>query len=146
MLLKNNYNQQKVYIAALQKEIEISRVIGQFSEKKRSPTLVFIAGIHGNETSGIYAIKKVLNSIKKENISLQGNVYAISGNMNALKKGIRFEKEDLNRIWTHQQIKKIKSKKTTNSFEEKEQLTLYEIVKLILSEENGPFIFLDLQC
>lgn len=144
MLLKSNSNQEKVHIAAFQEEIEVYRFIGQSLGRKGSPTLVFIAGIHGNETSGIYAIKKVLNSIKKENISLQGNVYAISGNMNALKKGIRFEKEDLNRIWTHQQIKKIKSKKTTNSFEEKEQLTLYEIVKLILSEENGPFIFLDL--
>lgn len=144
MLLKNNNNHQKVYISALQKEIEVNRIIGQLLGKKGSPTLVFIAGIHGNETSGIYAIKKVLNSIKEQGIPVSGNIFAICGNMGALKKGIRFEEVDLNRVWTRRQLKKINSKKTPLFFEEKEQMALYGIIKTILTEENGPFIFIDM--
>lgn len=144
MLLKSNNNHQKVYISALQKEIEVNRIIGQLLGKKGSPTLVFLAGIHGNETSGIYAIKKVLNSIKEQAISVSGNIFAICGNMGALEKGIRFEEVDLNRVWTHRQLKRLNSKKIPLFFEEKEQIALYGIIKTILTEGNGPFIFIDM--
>jgi len=144
VLLKSSNKQPNTFNTELIEGVDVIRIIGQSLGQKGGPTLVFIAGIHGNETSGLYAIKKVLNSIEKQHIPLQGNLYAISGNLNAIKKGIRFEKEDLNRVWTHQQLQKLNVKKSVLSFEEKEQKALYEIVKTILFEEDGPFIFLDM--
>ena len=134
----------KVYISALQKEIETDRIIGTFKGRKGTPTLIFLAGIHGNETSGLYAIQKVLKTIKTQSIPLQGNIYAITGNLNALKKGIRFEHVDLNRIWNHEQIRINRTTRNGFSKDVLEQIAIYELVKKILSTENGPFIFLDM--
>ena len=134
----------KVNIAALNEEIEVERVIGKVSGSSRAPTIVILAGIHGNETSGLYAINNVLNSIKEQNIPLQGNIYALSGNLNALKKGVRYDQVDLNRIWTDKNIDRLEGSSNNFSKEELELIELYGIVKHILNTEKGPFYFLDI--
>lgn len=145
MLSKNKHSDTTVFIPAIQKNIEIDRIIGATKGKKGTPTLIFLAGIHGNETSGIFAIKKVINEIKTLSIPIQGNIYAISGNLNALKKGIRYEYEDLNRIWNHHQIRLINSTKNNNFTKDViEQIAIYKFVKKILTTKKGPFIFLDM--
>lgn len=134
----------KVNIAALRKEIEVQRIIGKIKGAKQIPTMVFLAGIHGNETSGIYALQKVVNDIKEQAIPLLGNLYALSGNMNALKKGVRFEKVDLNRIWTHDHVQYIQSNSDGFTSDVNEKITLYGIVKDLLQNEKGPFYFIDI--
>lgn len=133
-----------VEIPALNKQIKIERIIGAIKGTNQTPTLIFIAGIHGNETSGVYAIQKVIKSIKNNNIKVRGNIYAISGNLNALKKGKRFEKEDLNRIWTHQKIKALNNGVVNYPAEVAEQKSIYTLVKNIVASEKGPFYFIDL--
>ena len=134
----------KVKIAALQEEIEVQRIIGSIKGSLRTPTIIFLAGIHGNETSGLYAIHKVLNTIKEQSIPLRGNVYALCGNMNALEKGVRFEKIDLNRIWTHDHVHYVQTSKNGFSSDVNEKIALYKIVKELLSVEKGPFYFIDM--
>jgi len=144
VFLKSKPSNTKVFIPAVQKEIEIERLIGSAKGEKGAPTLIFLAGIHGNETSGLYAIQKVFKKIKSSAIPVQGNIYAISGNLNALKKGIRYEDVDLNRIWNHDQIRLYSIKNNSLSKDVQEQIEIYELVKKILTIEKGPFIFLDM--
>lgn len=123
------------------KNIEIQRVIGKIKGSQQTPTLIFIAGIHGNETAGVYALNNVMRKINSSAITIKGNIVALSGNLNALCQGIRYENVDLNRVWTHEQIKKIQSSNGTLEGEEKEQKAIFNKLKNILKDDTGPFYF-----
>ena len=79
-----------VYSNALEKSIQIDRMIGHIEGKKPGPTLLFTGGIHGNEPSGVFALKKVIDDIANSDIEVTGNIYAIGGNLVALENGERF--------------------------------------------------------
>ena len=134
----------KVEIKSFNKKIRIDRVLGNINGKHNSPTVVILGGIHGNEKAGIYALNRVLQKIEKENIKFEGKFYAISGNLNALQNNIRFEIEDLNRIWTDDHLAYINTPDNGFNADVNEQIALYEIIKDILSKEKGPFYFIDL--
>lgn len=135
---------EKIEIEAFKEKIYIERVLTNKKGEKKSPTVVIIAGIHGNEKAGVVALKNVIGNIKENNIRFNGNFYAISGNLNALKKNIRFDTVDLNRVWTENYIEKINTCKSAFNPEFNEQIELYGIIKDILSDSNGPFYFIDL--
>lgn len=77
----------------------VNRIIGEIKGKKPGPNIVFFAGIHGNEISGIYALRKVIETLQLRKPVLRGNVFAIAGNLKAIKERKRFIGKDLNRIW-----------------------------------------------
>ncbi|MFT4801020.1 MAG: hypothetical protein ACI93N_000785, partial [Flavobacteriaceae bacterium] len=109
------------------------------------PTIIFTAGLHGNESSGIFALQDVLNEIKEKNISIKGNIYAISGNLTALKEGTRYIKQDLNRMWTSERMKLITSGNIEKNDQETiQQLNIYNVINKIITTEEGPFYFMDL--
>ncbi|MBI5306654.1 succinylglutamate desuccinylase/aspartoacylase family protein [Candidatus Wolfebacteria bacterium] len=62
--------------------------------KKPGPTVILIAGIHGNEPAGILAFEK-LKKIKL----FYGKIYFIFGNLLAIKNKKRFIDADLNRLF-----------------------------------------------
>ncbi|MGB3152399.1 MAG: succinylglutamate desuccinylase/aspartoacylase family protein [Maribacter sp.] len=135
----------KIYSKALKKYIDVGRFIGQIRGGLPGPTLIFVGGVHGNEPSGIFALHQVLNSLKAKTEKLHGNIYALAGNLPALEKGIRYQKEDLNRIWNLKRIEESFSK--TDELEDsevKEALKLYQCIDTILKKESGPFYFIDL--
>ena len=131
-------------MASIEKKKDSERVLANIHGHKASPTIVIIAGIHGNEKAGIYALKKVIQRIDNDNIKFNGNFYALSGNLNAIEKHIRYDKVDLNRIWTHQQIEFINTAQNRFNKDVKEQKAIYEVIKTILSKDKGPFYFIDL--
>ncbi|MFP2996970.1 succinylglutamate desuccinylase/aspartoacylase family protein [Spongiivirga sp. MCCC 1A20706] len=133
----------KVYSKALNRTIEVERIIGKF--KGKGPTVIFTGGIHGNEPSGVFALKQVIDEIDKNKVPLKGSLYAISGNIWALQQGKRFHKEDLNRLWTKKRISAIKdgSFNPTNN-DEVEQVDLYRTIKSIMNNDQGPYYFMDL--
>lgn len=135
----------KVFSKALNETIEVDRIIGEIKGTQPGPTLIFTAGIHGNEPSGIFALHKVINEIKEKNIPIKGNIYAISGNLTALENGSRYIKQDLNRMWTSERMKQVTSGNIENNGEETiQQFNIYNVINNILSSENGPFYFMDL--
>jgi len=77
--------------------------------------VVFFGGIHGNETAGVFALKKVFDEIRSKKTPIYGQMYAISGNLGALESKQRFQIEDLNRIWLPDRIERIVKKKTIHS-------------------------------
>lgn len=122
----------------------MSRVLGSIDGSKKSPTVIIFAGIHGNEIAGVKASKIVLHKIKENNIPFKGNLFFLLGNMNAIKKHIRFEDVDLNRIWNKENISANIKRKNKNIAELKEQMGIYNQIKKIIENNNGPFYFLDL--
>ncbi len=120
------------------------RILGSVLGGKLSPTIIIFTGIHGNESAGVTAGKYIIKKIENENIKFKGNLFIIYGNINALKKGIRYESVDLNRIWNDENIHKINSSDNIFNTEEKEQLEIYLEIKNILKTQKGPFYFLDL--
>ena len=130
--------------SSLLKSINTNRILGNIDGSKNSPTVIIFAGIHGNEIAGVKASKIVLHKIKENNISFKGNLFMLLGNMNAIKKDIRFEDVDLNRIWNKESIHAILKKSNVENSEMKEQLDIYSAIKDILQNNNGPFYFLDL--
>lgn len=87
-------------------EEEISRVIGEYGAGKSSHLLLVTAGIHGNEPSGVIALQRVFRELHRCRPKIKGTLVGISGNRRALKKNVRFIDEDLNRIWTEENLKK----------------------------------------
>ena len=93
-----------VHSTALDETVKIDRVIDHIRGKKGGPTLVFFGGVHGNETAGVFALKEVFDELKLNNTPINGEIYAISGNLGALTTRQRFQDEDLNRIWFSERI------------------------------------------
>ncbi|WP_373497261.1 succinylglutamate desuccinylase/aspartoacylase family protein [Aquiflexum sp.] len=133
----------QVYSKALKQKLEVNRLIGKVETGKPGPTLVFFAGIHGNEVAGVFALEKVFGELDNIKDKIRGNIYGICGNLKALASNKRFIKEDLNRIWSKSNIKKI-AKKEGLTDEEEELVDLLGILKEIVKDDPGPYYFIDL--
>lgn len=104
-------NMTRVHSKALEKPTTVSRIINKIEGKRKGITIVIFAGIHGNENSGIFAIQEVFKRIIK--LQLNGTVYGVSGNLKALELNRRFIDEDLNRIWTFENLESLIRKKNS---------------------------------
>ncbi|EDP71829.1 hypothetical protein FBALC1_12047 [Flavobacteriales bacterium ALC-1] len=125
-------------------EPKINRLLYSQNNMSKGITLICIGGMHGNEPAGVLSLKNITNQIIEQDIVLKGNLYALIGNINAYKRGIRFNDIDLNRQWTKQKIKDLNSNSVLQIQEHKEQYELYNQIKTILNTHQGPFVFIDL--
>jgi predicted deacylase len=69
------------------------------SGDKNGPAVVLFVGMHGNETAGVNAIVNIINKYLENGKKLEGSLYAIKGNLEALNRGVRYIDTDLNRLW-----------------------------------------------
>lgn len=135
----------KVTSKALNQTLKIGRYIGKIRGEEPGPSIIFIAGIHGNEPSGVFALHQVLQAIQTKQINVKGNIYALSGNLWALERGKRYHKQDLNRLWTDSRMKRIAENDLIESDEDtSQQLDIYKEIEHILKNDEGPFYFMDL--
>jgi len=135
----------ELHSKALNRTISIDRIIGQYRGNSEGPTLIFTGGIHGNEPSGVFALQSVMDDLAELNIPFHGNLYALSGNLVALEKGVRYNQVDLNRIWTREKIESFsKNGSQIAPLEVDEQMDIFYTINSILSKEKGPFYFFDL--
>ncbi|MCH6200452.1 succinylglutamate desuccinylase/aspartoacylase family protein [Aquiflexum sp. LQ15W] len=123
-------------------DMPVSRVIQKLKGEIPGPTVLFFAGIHGNEPAGVTALERVLADLSTRQDILRGSIYALRGNLKALSEGKRFLDIDLNRLWTKTNIKMVANKKVLLE-EEKELLELLDLLKEITKTEKGPFYFID---
>jgi hypothetical protein len=131
-----------IYSKALQQTIQVDRIINQIKGKASSPTLIFFAGIHGNEPAGVFALQEVLATMQEQKSLLKGTVIGITGNMKALSNGIRYVDTDLNRMWTSNGV--MKNVSIQHYAEKEEQQELMEQLSKVIKENSGPFYFFDL--
>ncbi len=118
---------------------DIPRIIGQYSGKSKGPLLFVTAGIHGNEPSGIMALKKVFQELDKIRPDLSGTIVGVSGNRKALAENVRYIDEDLNRTWTEDNI----NNPDKDSHEQKEMFEIIDTLNQLPADHYTKRIFLD---
>ncbi len=121
-----------------------NRFIGYQTNATKGPTVVVFGGIHGNEDAGVKALEIICNHINKNDIRLNGNFYAIKGNLKALAKDERFIDLDLNRLWTDELVSAIVESKLAKFSESDELVDLRKILIHLFKYHEGPFYFLDI--
>jgi len=133
---------------ALNESIEIDRILGKYKGEKEGPVIVFIGGTHGNETSSIFALNKVFKYLNRLQPSFSGEVVAAyAGNLKALKKGVRWIDNDMNRIWISERLRKlgfIDDRNKPEGNEKKQQEELLEILEPVFESADGPVFVFDL--
>lgn len=135
----------KIYSKALDAHISVGRIIDEIKGNKPGPTLIFTGGVHGNEPSGIFALERVMREIRNQNTPVNGSIHAISGNLWALERGERFHKQDLNRLWRGETLKKLENGTLTEENHDiTQQKEIHGVIQNILKTEEGPFYFMDL--
>ncbi|WP_420575327.1 succinylglutamate desuccinylase/aspartoacylase family protein [Ekhidna sp.] len=133
----------KVHSEALDKTIEVGRIISEVRGKHKGPTLVFVGGIHGNEPAGVFALNHVLEKLNPEII--HGSVYGIAGNLWALEHSERFQTEDLNRMWTKDRLRDLNGDLSSAKHQdEAEQMQINQLLMNIRKKEDGPLFFFDM--
>lgn len=133
-----------VHSKALEETVKVNRIIDHIQGKKGGPTVVFFGGVHGNETAGVFALNEVFKEIRSNKIPVNGEVYAIAGNLGALERKQRFQDEDLNRIWFEDRIERILNDRDIKHREEVELAQLSRLLHSILDTGTPPFYFMDL--
>jgi predicted deacylase len=78
---------------------QTGRIIGDIEGSASGPVLMFIAGIHGNEPSGVLALQEVFDELETAQTPIHGRLIGVTGNLPALARNARFISKDLNRIW-----------------------------------------------
>ncbi|WP_178988019.1 succinylglutamate desuccinylase/aspartoacylase family protein [Winogradskyella schleiferi] len=117
------------------------RIFHHIKSDTEGSTIVFFAGIHGNEAAGVHALNNVLKTIREKDII--GEVYGVYGNIKALQENKRFLHSDLNRMWTKKQLKALKLKENLTD-EEEEQSALFQFINQLFATTKSPIYFIDL--
>jgi predicted deacylase len=122
------------------KAVNAKRVQHAGTDSPGHPVVVLFVGLHGNETAGITAVENVMGSLSKEKSALQGSLYAITGNMEALARGLRYVDTDLNRLWekfnTDQDFSLSVHENDSAPVEYRESLRIKSAIEEILEKHN----------
>jgi len=129
----------------LEEPVAVERVLGRVSGKRPGPTLLCIAGLHGNEPAGVSAASTVLERLAPRARVMRGDVVALAGNRRALAAGCRFIDRDLNRAWTDERLDRMRREGRLNgTAEDHEQVELLGAIEEVVGAARGPVYVLDL--
>ena len=124
---------------------EFQRIVGSFKGDD-GPTVVCVGGIHGNEASGVVALKEVFSVLQSKRPSFRGELVGVAGNLSALSRSLRYINEDLNRIWTPERVRQIKTT-APSPFEDGEDVEMRELLaalEAVFDRSRGEVYFMDL--
>lgn len=125
--------------------IALRRELGRWDCGRPGPTLLVLAGIHGNEPAGVLAVQRVLGQLQEMELPLAGRIVAIAGNLAALREQRRFLARDLNRGWGAESLAAMLAKEEAAcSSEDLEQRELLTVFTELMNTAGGPVVFVDL--
>jgi succinylglutamate desuccinylase len=120
-------------------------LIGKYSGDKPGPLVLFVAGIHGNEPSGVEALERVFADLHASQPAFRGDVVGLAGNLSALARGQRFIEKDLNRQWDEDRVFRLRDSGPEGlTAEDAEQAELIAALEDALRGARGDVFFLDL--
>ncbi|MBX3221719.1 MAG: succinylglutamate desuccinylase/aspartoacylase family protein [Labilithrix sp.] len=122
---------------------EIGRVVGDAA----GPTLIVVAGIHGNERAGVGAVRRVLATLARRQGRVMGELVAFAGNLGAMRQGVRYRERDMNRVWTPARVADLEARAAAGGAldaEDHEQLELLGAIRAAIARARGPVYLVDL--
>jgi len=122
------------------------RVLGQVRGARPGPTLVVLAGIHGNEPAGLAAARRVLSALERGPEPLAGEIVGLAGNLRALGREVRFIDLDLNRQWSGPALEALRraGAPADEPAERAEQRELVAALGRVVERARGGLYFVDL--
>jgi succinylglutamate desuccinylase len=131
-----------------------SREIGRIVGDRPGPTLIAVAGIHGNEQAGIHGARRVIERLSRGDVKTRGELVVFAGNVGAMRIGKRYLVRDLNRVWTEAKVTdlearaaRVKSGAAEDVIldaEDREQLEILEAIRAVIARARGPVHLVDL--
>ena len=121
-----------------------SRVLARISGLFAGPTLICVAGIHGNEPAGVTALRRVTKVLRDSTNVARGDFVALIGNVAALARQERFLDRDLNRNWRSLIPPELMPDRKLTSSEDYEQRELTRELRRAINEARGDTYLLDL--
>ncbi len=90
----------------------MDRIIGQYGGTLPGPVVIVVGGIHGNEQAGVRALVEVFQILEHEaatrpDFEFRGQLVGLIGHRQAFERGQRFVRQDLNRLWLPEEVRKI---------------------------------------
>lgn len=126
-------------------------IIGEFEGQEYGPLLIVLAGMHGNEPAGVEALETIFRLLSREpmvnpSFHYKGKIVGLLGNVKAYREGKRMISNDLNRLWTPENIEQVSRHRRKNLHAEHRELReLLDVIKSqIESYQPERVIFLDL--
>lgn len=124
---------------------ELRRELGTWDLGRPGPTLLVLAGVHGNEPAGVQAVRRVLATLQERELPIAGRLVALAGNLPALAAARRFLDRDLNRGWSEPALAALQLRPVdARSPEDQQQLELLAAFERVLATASGPVVFVDL--
>lgn len=125
--------------------VKMDRCIAQVRGRQSGPLLVCVAGLHGNEPSGVHAAQTVRRRLNQPGGEFRGEWIALAGNLPAIEAGRRFFQRDLNRIWQPERVEWLrKCFPEALEAEDRQQCELLHLVEKIFAQARGPVFVMDL--
>lgn len=106
------------------------------------PTLVLVAGLHGNEPAGVEACRRMMARLERHPPA-RGEVVSLVGNEAALAAGRRYLVRDLNRQWTDEGLAAARASASRDA-ETAALARLADAIDAAAAHARGPFLVLDL--
>ncbi len=132
-------------INVLPPSIEVPRVLGRVDASEPGPTLIVIGGLHGNETSGVEALQRILPHLATGYGGLtRGTVVGLTGNRQALRQGRRFLVDDLNRHWIPDRVTRLRTATAPLVAEDRELMELLLKIEALQDDSSDTVYLLDL--
>lgn len=124
---------------------EKEHVMGLWRGIDAGPTVVCAGAVHGNETSGLLALRRVLSGLQACEPRLRGEFVAIAGNLGAQVLEQRYIETDLNRYWLPDNIRRVLDASVDDlEYEDREMRELLDTLHEVFSRARGEVHFLDL--
>jgi predicted deacylase len=122
------------------------RLVGRVAGIEPGPTLLVVAGLHGNEPAGLLAARRVFDRLRDEAIPVRGDFAVVAGNRGALDARRRYLLRDMNRGWSVERLEALRrpAPDVPAPGEDAEQLELEAVLKEILADSRGRNYFIDL--
>lgn len=120
------------------------RLLGRLRGGRPGPTVIAVAGLHGNEPAGVEGVERVLRRLAGEEGALTGDFIGLLGNAEALERGVRFLAEDLNRIWLPERLARVRAARGPLAAEDEELRQLDRALGEAFAAARGAVFVLDL--
>ncbi len=122
-----------------------SRVLCDVDGGRPGPLFLILGGMHGNEPSGVLAAQRLARRLADSPVPIHGRILALAGNLEALRRGVRYVDRDLNRMWAASELDDARAGRDGDGVHELvERRALLAAVEDAIASAGDRVVFLDL--